>query len=209
MNRTVLLALAALLAVAACDEDDGGFDTGLDDGSPDGDTDADADSDADVDGEGECGDLDDNFDPTWVELEEQVLELVNEQRSQGADCGSAGSYGSAPPLAMQSQLRAAARRHSWHMGDNGYFAHESPGGPCGDDLVGRVESAGYTGWSALGENIAAGYPSPEQAMAGWMSSDGHCSNIMESSFEEIGIGYAEVPGSEFGAYWTQDFGRSF
>jgi uncharacterized protein YkwD len=37
-------------------------------------------------------------------------------------------------------------------------------------------------------------------MTGWMSSDGHCSNIMTGVFEEIGVGYYD------GANWTQTFG---
>jgi uncharacterized protein YkwD len=92
------------------------------------------------------------------------------------------------------------------MGERAYFSHDSPGGPCGNDFVARCETAGYTSYSTLGENIAAGYPSAAAVVSGWMDSDGHCANIMNSSFDEIGVGYANVPGSPMGQYWTQDFG---
>src|SRR5919109_1185606 len=73
-------------------------------------------------------------------------------------------------------------------------------GPAHD----RDAVAGYTGWSAIGENIAAGYPTPEAVVAGWMSSPGHRANILSPNFTEIGIGLAQ--GGKYGSYWTQDFG---
>lgn len=196
-HRTELLLpliLVSLLA-AACD-DDPDFGGGLDGGG-------DADGDGDVD---DCSALDDHFDQQWAEFEQQVLELVNQRRAQGANCGVEGSFGPAEPLQMQSQLRAAARRHSMDMGQRGFFDHVSPGGPCGDDPWERMASAGYTGFSTAGENVAAGYHSAAQVMEGWMSSSGHCANIMHSAFKEIGVGYAHVSGSPYTAYWTQKFG---
>jgi uncharacterized protein YkwD len=209
-RRATTIALLALgLALAWACDDGPGFDTGLDgDDDDDGSGDGDADGDADVGGDGECKALDDHFQEEWAEFEQQVLQLTNQRRSEGANCGSAGNFGPASPLTMQNQLRAAARRHSWHMGEAGYFEHESPGGPCGTTPWDRIETAGYTSWTNLGENIAAGYASVQQVMDGWMGSDGHCANIMSPSFKEIGIGYASVPGSPYTVYWTQDFGTS-
>ena len=34
---------------------------------------------------------------------------------------------------------------------------------------------------------------------GWLDSDGHCSNIMNPGFTEIGVGFHDY-------YWTQNFG---
>jgi len=108
---------------------------------------------------------------------------------------------------MQHQLRKAARYHSKWMADTGKFSHDSPGGPYGDDFVERIEWAGYTGWRLVGENIAAGYSSPEAAVAGWMDSDGHCKNIMNPEFNEIGIGYYYKSSSTYRHYWTQNFAK--
>ena len=39
-----------------------------------------------------------------------------------------------------------------------------------------------------------------------MGSTGHCKNIMNGSFADIGVGYAFTSGSTYGHYWTQSFG---
>ncbi len=148
-----------------------------------------------------------SLDAAWAAKECAVFDLVNQRRAEGADCGSEGTFGSASPLKLHSALREAAGLHSRDMGERDYFSHDSPGGPNGDDMVDRVENAGYVSWSAIGENISAGRSSAEETMAGWMASPGHCANIMNPNFTEIGVGYAEVAGSENVSYWTQDFGR--
>jgi uncharacterized protein YkwD len=129
-------------------------------------------------------------------FEDEVLTLVNERRVAGADCGEAGVFDPVPPLTMNDALRCAARAHSLDMSERGYFDHTDPDGL---DPADRAAAAGYVG-STWGENIAAGYPSPESVMEGWMNSPGHCANIMRASFTEIGIGYAD------GNYWTESFG---
>ena len=68
-----------------------------------------------------------------------------------------------------------------------------------------MDQAGYNG-GTWGENIAAGYGTPAQVVQGWLDSDGHCSNMLNPSFSLIGIGYADVQGSQYGSYWTQNFG---
>ncbi|MDJ0761575.1 MAG: CAP domain-containing protein [Myxococcota bacterium] len=136
----------------------------------------------------------------------RVFELVNEYRAQGADCGGAGVFGPADPLALQADLIDAARWHSEDMGERNYFSHDSPGGPNGDTMQDRIESAGYVNWLTIGENIAAGNASADGTMIDWMASPGHCANIMNPDFTQIGIGYARVSGSTYTHYWTQDFG---
>jgi uncharacterized protein YkwD len=71
----------------------------------------------------------------------------------------------------------------------------------------RVNATGYQ-WSRLGENIAAGYSSINSVVEGWMRSDGHCANIMNADFDEVGL--ACVPaasGTGDGQYWTQNLAR--
>lgn len=128
-------------------------------------------------------------------FEEQVLELVNAQRAAGADCGSAGVFDPAGPLTMNADLRCAARTHSQDMADRDYFDHTNPEGESPGD---RIDATGYQ-WRSWGENIAWGQRTPEEVVDAWMNSDGHCSNIMNAGFSEIGVGYAE------GNVWTQKF----
>ena len=70
--------------------------------------------------------------------------------------------------------------------------------PDGEDPGQRNAATGYSA-TAWGENIAWGQTSPEQVVASWISSSGHCANIMGSSFTEIGIGYDPAN------IWTQVF----
>lgn len=132
-----------------------------------------------------------------LELEGQVLELVNSVRGEGANCGSEGNFESTDPLTMEPALTCAARIHSKDMAERGYFSHDTPDGVSPWE---RMEQAGYPSNGARGENIAAGSSSADGVMALWMSSDGHCSNIMNPNFTQIGIGYYD------GNLWTQTFG---
>jgi uncharacterized protein YkwD len=138
--------------------------------------------------------------PGWAELEEQVLAIVNEVRAQGASCGSAGMFGPAPALTMNPELRCAARVHSADMAARDFFEHDNPSGETPWD---RMAQAGYTSYSTAGENIAAGSPDAAGTMMQWMGSDGHCSNIMNPGFTELGVGYST--GGAYGHLWTQDF----
>ena len=137
--------------------------------------------------------------------EQQVLTLVNNRRATGAVCGSQ-SMPSVPAVTLNQSLTNAARGHSIDMADKNYFSHTSLDGRT---FVNRIVAAAYTGYRALGENIAAGYSTPSAVMNGWMSSLGHCVNIMSANFREIGIGYAYNSLSTYDHYWTQDFGRRF
>lgn len=140
----------------------------------------------------------------WAAFEEQVVELSNQARARGANCGTYGSYPPVGAVEMDPYLRCAARYHSWWMADTGVFDHYSVGGDLGDDPWERMASAGFSG-SGVGENIAAGYSTPAQVVQGWLDSDGHCANLMSSSAKLIGVGYAE--GGSYGTWWTQNFGR--
>ncbi len=138
--------------------------------------------------------------PTY---EQQVLTLVNQRRASWATCGSQ-SYPPVPPLTWNQSLGNAARGHSIDMADKNYFSHTSADGRT---FVQRIVKAGYYPYLALGENIAAGYTTPSAVVSGWMSSPGHCANIMSANFKEVGVGYAYNSLSSYKHYWTQDFGR--
>ena len=83
-----------------------------------------------------------------------------------------------------------------------YFAHVDPEGQ-GPDV--RVSATEYR-FRAVGENIAAGAQTPSAVVDGWMNSDGHCRNIMQGVFEELGVGYVEATTGPFKHFWTQVFG---
>lgn len=123
-----------------------------------------------------------------------LLQLVNEVRKKGCQCGDTW-YSAAPPLAWNEQLAKAAEGHSIDMRDNKYFSHTAPDGSNAGE---RMERAGYQ-WTAYGENIASGPANEKAVIADWLSSPGHCKNIMNKNYREMGIGRA-------GRIWTQVFG---
>jgi uncharacterized protein YkwD len=129
-------------------------------------------------------------------FESQVIALINAERAKLNDVNIG-------PLTGQNQLGNAARGHSQDMSCKGFFSHT---GSDGSSPSGRVSRAGYS-WSAVAENIAAGYGDPASVVAGWMGSQGHKDNILSPNYTEIGIGYVYLAGSPYGAYWTADFAK--
>jgi uncharacterized protein YkwD len=122
---------------------------------------------------------------------QRVLELTNAERARAG----------LPPLVLSGELTQSAQQYSDVLSADACFAHT-----CGPvpEMVQRDAQAGYTGWTAVGENIAAGYPNPEAVVSGWMASPGHRANILNPDYHELGVGLSS--GGKYGAYWTQEFG---
>lgn len=151
------------------------------------------------------------------DYEDQVIELVNQQR---------WNNGQLPPLKLNVLLRDTAYGHSSRMGTHNFFSHCDL--DSGATLSTRISASGYPALLA-GENIGAGYTTPQAAVNGWMASSGHRANILSTGFREIGVGYyydaadtsnvrydldgnciAESSSNgPFRHYWTQNFGQSF
>ncbi|HEY3635515.1 MAG TPA: CAP domain-containing protein [Caldimonas sp.] len=137
----------------------------------------------------------------WRQAGQAVLRLVNDARSRARACGER-AFAPAPPLAWNDSLAVAALVHSRDMAARNYFDHADA---TGATVVQRATRAGYR-WRVVGENIAAGQGSARQVVAGWLASPGHCANIMERDFAEMGAAYAIESHSAMEIYWTQVFG---
>jgi uncharacterized protein YkwD len=130
----------------------------------------------------------------------RVVALVNEARSHSRKCGSQ-RFSAAAPLYASRSLDEAASDHARDMARKKYFEHRARDGSEPRD---RVQRAGYRS-RLTGENIAFGPVSAEEVVAGWLKSPGHCENIMDPRFEDIGVGVAT--GRKRGhIYWVQNFG---
>jgi uncharacterized protein YkwD len=140
--------------------------------------------------------------PDWPDAGKTILDAVNAARATARTCGTQ-RFAAAPPLAWNGLLGNAALAHSRDMAGHRYFSHQ---GRDGTEVGDRARQAGYE-WRRIGENIASGLTSPAEAVAGWLDSPGHCANIMQPGFTEMGAAYAINPASETGTvYWTQAFG---
>lgn len=118
------------------------------------------------------------------------------------------------PLDRIPKIDQIARSHSEDMAKRNYFQHDTPEGL---DPTDRGNAAGYSCRKdygsyytfGLAENISyhdgTWYGATRLAneiMNGWMNSPGHYRNIMEPSYDRIGIGVAASAGA---VYATQNF----
>ena len=110
-----------------------------------------------------------------------------------------------PPLQYNNRLEAAARSQANLMATKDQLSHN-----LGVTLRQRVAAAGYDG--AVGENVAGGQKSLEQAIQGWLDSPAHRNTLLSTRFTEFGLAVASVgPGrkSRYGTYWAFIAGGSF
>jgi uncharacterized protein YkwD len=132
-------------------------------------------------------------------FKQEFLDRINLARSKGCNCGRT-YFPPAPPLTWNDDLENAARGHALDMSERNYFSHTSKDGRSMSD---RVTEAGYNfkGYKSftVGENIAQGQMTIPEVMDGWLKSEGHCRNLMNPAFKEVGV-------SEIDHYWVQDFG---
>ena len=121
----------------------------------------------------------------------QVLVIVNQERQ---------AAGVAPLLTLDLEAQLPALAHSHDMIGRNFFDHFNPENLSPAD---RVAQLGGTGYSAVGENIAAGQADAAAVMVAWMNSAGHRANILTPNFTHLGVGVVEGPA----IHWTQVFLR--
>jgi uncharacterized protein YkwD len=131
-------------------------------------------------------------------LATRALQLINNARARGARCGTE-TFGPAPPVILSNMLADVAYGHANDMAVNNYFEHDDLQGKTPSD---RVRATGYQE-KLVGENIAYGPKSVDEVVQGWLDSPGHCENIMDPRFVEMGLGYATSHDSKHALYWVQ------
>ena len=146
-----------------------------------------------------------DWEPAWSTFEEQVVELLNERRAEGAVCAKEILvFDPAGPLRMNAALRCASRKHALDMAEQDYFSNVDPDEL---DFGARAELAEYEG-TPLEQNIGAAYSTPEQLVTAVMGNTELCADVMNPNADEIGFGYLEFDGATYPNYWTQTFGES-
>jgi uncharacterized protein YkwD/putative cell wall-binding protein len=132
--------------------------------------------------------------------ETAFVQLLNDYRvSQGL-----------PALQVSTMLSEACDRHNSDMAKYGFFDHYTTSGSdwfaVGASPWDRMAASGYTYNTYKGENIAAGYSTATAVFAVWKASSGHRANMLSSKFKVLGVSLVYSGGSEYGSYWTTDFG---
>jgi uncharacterized protein YkwD len=123
-------------------------------------------------------------------LRQAVVCLINRQRA----------LHHLPALQASPLLDHSAQSWTNAMVSSDQFTH-------GTNFASRISAAGYV-WRSAGENIATGFATPRAVVKAWMGSTGHCENILNPTFRNVGTGISTRPvkGYATGAgTWTQDF----
>lgn len=135
-------------------------------------------------------------------FQQDLLTRINQARTTGRMCGST-FYKAAGMMSWNGKLTDAAAGHAGDMAANNYFSHASLDGRTFSQ---RITATGYL-WSAVGENIAAGQKTAEQVMTAWLESPGHCENIMNGNYTEVGVACLSNEASLYKVYWAMELGR--
>lgn len=92
-------------------------------------------------------------------------------------------------LQLSQTLSAAAQAKAEDMVARNYWSHNTPEG---DEPWKFISSAGYS-YLRAGENLAYGFASSDETVSGWMNSQTHRDNLLDTNFTEVGFGYANSP----------------
>ncbi|WP_217895551.1 CAP domain-containing protein [Oceanospirillum sanctuarii] len=129
---------------------------------------------------------------------QEMIQLINDARSQARTCGVYGNFPAAGNVSWNDKLFKAANAHSQDMAKENFFSHTGSDGLAFSD---RIKAAGYS-YSSAAENIAAGQSTTQAVVNAWLGSDGHCKNIMGSSYTEIGSACVSSESADYKTYWT-------
>lgn len=120
------------------------------------------------------------------QMRQEVFKIVNEERTSRGLSALTYNY----ELEKCTAVRAEEITE--------VFAHTRPNGQSWSTVMKEQGISYFT----AGENIAAGYPTAEMVMQGWMNSDGHRANILSPNFHQFACGVTISNGM---AYWVQLF----
>ena len=130
-----------------------------------------------------------------------MLRQINAYRAQGANCGGQVMEPAAP-LVWNDALGRAAQGHVQHLARLGDITHT---GADGSRVGQRMTAQGFV-WRAAGENAAAGLDSVSGTLAQWMSSPGHCRNMMGQQFRAVAVARMDNHSSTYKHYWVMVLG---
>jgi uncharacterized protein YkwD len=107
-----------------------------------------------------------------------LLDSTNQQRAANGD----------KTLSMNDQLAKAAQAKAEDMAKRNYWSHNTPDGKEPWIFIDQTNYA----YQKAGENLAYGFISSGEAVAGWMNSPSHRENMLDPSYSEVGFGVANA-----------------
>lgn len=100
------------------------------------------------------------------------------------------------PVTIDPGLMALAQAQATAMARANRLSHGLSG-----SLDHRLNAARHPKGYAV-ENVSAGYPDAQAALAGWQHSPGHNANLLDRHMRRMGIAAADAPGTRFKTYWA-------
>lgn len=147
--------------------------------------------------------LEDCGDP--VALQELVIELVNDFRSEVRDCGN-GIRQPAEPLIWDVRLENAAIVHSDDMANENFFNHTGSDGSRPSD---RMDREGYIWKAAAVENLGPDREGFRDVLNAWKASTaGHCDNLMIPQLKHVGVACIYTDSADQEYYWALKMGSN-
>lgn len=129
--------------------------------------------------------------PDPTALADELYELINAERERAG----------LPAVQRCEKLDAIAADYACRMITRGFFDHTDPETEEGPGQ--RAIASGYRFYQ-MGENLALGQQTAEEAMAWLMASSAHRTVILGPAWVEVGIGVRV--GGAYNFYWVQEFG---
>ena len=92
-------------------------------------------------------------------------------------------------LAINGKLNTAAQNKANDMAARDYWSHNTPDGQTPWTFI---TAAGYD-YITVGENLAYGFATSADTVAGWMNSAPHRANVLNSNYVDVGFGIINIP----------------
>lgn len=137
-----------------------------------------------------------------AEWRRQALAQMDAMRNAATQCSDGTQFAAATaPMRWSHALEAAALAQATHMARTGEMTHK---GPRGEGVGARAVEHGYR-FERVGENVAMGFFRLDQVMAAWRASPGHCANMVDPRYQEVGMSCLRAPN---GPYWAMVAGKA-
>jgi len=136
---------------------------------------------------------------SYSEEELAFVRLLNDYRA-GNGLGA---------LVISDTISQSCDRHNSDMAKYGFFDHytvKSDWFAKGSTPPERMILCGYDYKTVMGENLAGGCSTAAQALEGWENSPTHRAIMLRDDLKVIGVSLVYLSGSEWGYYWTTEFG---
>ncbi len=131
----------------------------------------------------------------------KMIEIINLKRASGGKCGNK-LFSPSRPLRWDSRLAQAALIHAKDIASREILSHMGRDGSGSGE---RISSTGYK-WKAYAENIGEGYMTAEDMLMAWLNSEGHCKNVMNPAFKDVGAARIVNKGR---TYWVLVLGTIY